>query len=44
MPDVAKEASDLVQVVQINQTETCYDKGMLSYIQDIPKWCVLSYK
>jgi len=44
MPDVAKEASVLVQVVQINQTDTCYDRGMSSYISDIPKCCVLSYK
>jgi len=37
VPDVGKEASALVQVVQINQTDTCYDRGMPSYILDIPK-------
>lgn len=34
MPDAAKEASVLVHVVQINQTD---DRGMPSYISFIPK-------
>jgi len=42
MPDVAKEFSVLVEVVQINQIDTCYDRGMSSYIFDIPKCSALS--